>query len=131
MRYTKEMLLSCIAGLVLFLSACRTVDYTETTYPDGRLVKEVDYRVFGFDTKVGGLNIEATKDSKKLILQDLDTSSANAMNVIGNLVNKIPSPGATNIIAPAVIAPRTDVEEGDGTRLPPRRPATNPANPVR
>lgn len=106
--------------LLITLSGCRGVHYKETLYPDGRLEKDVKYNVFGFDTKLGGLNIEADKESKKVSLQDLDTNSSNAMNVIGSLVNKIPSYGTVPTFAPAVIAPQTDVRPVQP------RPATNP-----
>ena len=104
----------------LFFTGCRSVNYAETTFPDGRIEKKVKYGVFGFDTRLGGLEIEASKDSKKVKLQDLDTSSQNAFGVIGKLIDKVPSYGGTTTIV------NTSQPSPVPTRLPPVRPATNP-----
>ena len=120
--------LLCLPFLLLSLVGCRTVQYKEIIYPDGIIEKHVHYGVVGFDTKVGGLSIEATRDTKKLTLSDWDTNSKNAVDVIGKLVDKVPSYGGTTVIAPptptVVVNPANPPSETP--RLPPRRPATSP-----
>jgi hypothetical protein len=119
MKYLKLMLLPLLG---LALTGCRTVNYRETTtYPDKVIVeKHVSYGVLGFDTKLGGLTIEANKDSKKITLQDLDTNGTHAVDVIGKLVDKVPSYGGGSSTTNNILNPP------EVTRLPPRRPETNP-----
>jgi hypothetical protein len=86
--------LTILAFFLSALAGCRTVNYKIN--PDES--REVRYTVFGFDTKVGSLEIEATKDTRKLKLTDLDTSSARSIEVLGKIVDKIPNPPIIPII---------------------------------
>ena len=84
----KIIKLTILAFTLLLLDGCRTVNYKIN--PDDS--REVSYTVFGFDTKVGSLEIEASKENRKLKLTDLDTSSARSIEVLGKIVDKIPNP---------------------------------------
>lgn len=121
-----KYLLLPLVGLLPLFAGCRTVQYKEIIYPDGIIEKHVHYGVVGFDTKVGGLSIEATRDTKKLTLSDWDTNSKNAVDVIGKLVDKVPSYGGTVVTPSAPIIVNPANPPSATPHLPPRRPDTNP-----
>lgn len=116
-----KYILATLISSLLFISGCRTVDYT--IHPDG--TRDVKYRVFGFDTKIGGLEVESNGDNKKVIIRDLDTNSSNAFGVLSKLVDKVPSAGTTNVVVPPI---NPALPSPAPARLPPTRPSTNPVN---